>query len=271
MGSVLLRKETANMTATAAASATAQHQIKEKPANIDETMARDAARILHADLKNAGRPWKDILIHIKKLMAEHNEAPLIAEMEAARDSDIKKLPYKKEFVQNQINTMKRRQQATPKSIKEFGAITAKTLGTGSSADILRAEYDLVDRGLTYAASQLSRPNIRKTVLPYLSLEMAEYDTAALAAQVQKLTRFPVNISVHAVDKMRKMTYREKTAYLDTKIWFMTMFMPIVVASRERMSFDTDIDTDGDADTAGEQDSKDQEIEANSKEKYPDTS
>lgn len=241
----------------------AREKVKDKSVNIDEAIARDAARIIHADPKNQDSPWADTLIRIKKHMAAHNEGPIVAEMEAAANTE--KLPYRKEFVQNQINIMKRRQRASAKSIREFEGITPESLGSGSRAAILRAEHEIVRSGISRAVSQLQKPNTRKTVLPYLSFEMAEYSPADLAAHISRLTCFPVRISIEAAQEMLEISHREKAAYMDTKIWLMTMFMPVIVASRERLPIDDDDDEEEDSNTG-----TDTDISENL-EKYPDTS
>ena len=65
------------------------------------------------------------------------------------------------------------------------------------------------------------------------------------------------------------TIREKVAYMDAKIWYITNLAPIVTVTRERLDIDTDTDTDTDVEAgteAGVQ--QDQEID---QDKYPDTS
>lgn len=236
-----------------------------RAANLDSILARDAARIIHADPDNKDSSFVQTLIRIKKLMGARTEDQVITDMEKARNSCA--LPYSDKFVQNRINTMKRRRAASDETVKEFGGIQKQT-----APHILDEERAIVASGMQQAARTLALPNRRSTTIPYLALELAEYDTARLSSQIEAYTGIPVHVSVSDADETAEMinyTTREKVAYMDAKIWYITNLAPIVTVTRERLDIDSETDTDSgmDSDIETQQD-EDQEIDHD---KYPDTS
>ena len=242
-----------------------KNQNQGKAANLDSILARDAARIIHADPDNKDSSFVQTLIRIKKLMGARIEDQVITDMEKARDS--RALPYSATFVQNRINTMKRRRAASDETVKEFKGIQKQT-----APHILDEEREIVTSGMQQAAKTLALPNHRSTAIPYLAFELAEYNAARLASQIKTYTGFPVHVSVSDAGETVEMinhTIREKVAYMDAKIWYITNLAPIVTVTRERLDIDTDTDTDTDVEAgteAGAQ--KDQEID---QDKYSDTS
>lgn len=240
-----------------------KNQNRGKAANLDSILARDVARIIHADPDNKDSSFVQTLIRVKKLMGARIEDQIIADMEKARDS--RALPYSAKFVQNRINTMKRRRTASDETVKEFGGIQKQT-----APHILDEEREIVASGTQQAARTLALPNRRSTAIPYLAFELAEYNAARLASQIEAYTGFHVHISVSDAEETAEMinhTTREKVAYMGSKIWYITNLAPIVTVTRERLDIDTDTDVDTNSDVeAGAQ--QDQEID---QDKYPDTS